>query len=90
MNNLRHKKGLAKSDLMSTDEVREFRNETRRLREELAGKSALEQTPKWFYPGDESKPTPSVEKPTSQNRQAPRSAPKGWHKDPKTGDFVRD
>jgi len=90
MNNLRHKKGLAKSDLMSTDEVREFRNETRRLREELAGKSALEQTPKWFYPGDESKPTPPVEKPTSENRQAQRNPPKGWHKDPKTGDFVKD
>ena len=55
MNNLRHQKKLTKSDLLSTDEMRKFRNETRSLREQLASAPALDQTPIWFYPGKESK-----------------------------------
>lgn len=92
MNNLRHKKGLTKSDLMSTDDAIAFRNETRRLREQLAEKSALDQTPSWFYPGEKVAQTATqAGKPTTTANKAPsRTPPKGWHKDPKTGDFVRD
>jgi ABC-type transporter Mla subunit MlaD len=51
LNNLRHQKKLTKSDLLSTDEMREFRNKTRELREQLASTPSLDQTPSWFYPG---------------------------------------
>jgi hypothetical protein len=78
MNNLRHKKGLTKSDLMSTDEAIAFRNETRRLREQLAEKSALDQTPSWFYPGEKAKnPSSSVQEQTptvSTNTSKPKSS----------------
>jgi hypothetical protein len=87
MNSLRHKKGLTKSDLMDTEDMRNFRNETRKLREQLAEKSALDQTPSWFYPGQKEKTTSN--EPTTSKAPV-RTAPKGWHKDPKTGDFVRD
>ncbi len=69
MNNLRHKKGLTKSDLMSTDDAIAFRNETRRLREQLAEKTSLDQTPVWFYPGEKAK-TPQ----SSSQAETPKTA----------------
>lgn len=61
LNQLRHQKGLSKSDLLSTDEMRNFRNQTRELREQLATRNALDEAPSWFYPGKkvESKPKSS-------------------------------
>ena len=51
LNQLRNRKGLTKSDLVSAEDMRNFRNETRALREQLATQNALEQSPSWFFPG---------------------------------------
>lgn len=67
LNQLRNKKGLAKSDLISTDEMRNFRNETRSLREQLASQNALDQAPSWFYPNAKksTQPAPATSAPSS-------------------------
>lgn len=67
LNNLRRAKGLSKSDLLSTEDMRDFRNQTRELREQLASKISLDQTPVWYYPGKKA-PAGSTAAPT-----APRS-----------------
>jgi hypothetical protein len=53
-NNIRHKKGLAMSDLMSTNDMIDFRNQTRELSSELAKHNSLDTTPMWYYPGKKS------------------------------------
>lgn len=70
MNNLRYNKGLTQTDLLPVSDMRTFRNETRRLREELADTNPLDVAPSWFYP-DKGKPaTKEVE-----IRPAPTAAP---------------
>jgi len=74
MNQIRHKKGLAKSDLLSTDDMREFRNQTRTLREQLASQNALDQTPSWYKPGKKAE-TPPAQTPSGspENRPSERT-----------------
>ena len=54
MNDLRSQMGLTDRKLLPTDKMRQFRNETRRLREQLAGQNALDTPPSWYFP-DEAK-----------------------------------
>jgi hypothetical protein len=66
MNQLRNELGLSDRKLLSADEMRKFRNQTRELREKLASQVSLDQTPSWFYPGStQAAPAPASPAPSA-------------------------
>lgn len=60
MHHLRSQKKLTDADLMDTGELLKFRNETRRLRQQLASQNSLETTPSWFFPEEKRAPFPAA------------------------------
>lgn len=91
LNNLRRQKGLTKSDLLSTDDMRQFRNQTREMRESLASKSALDQTPSWFYPGGKQPAAAPAAAAAPASGGAKFQLPPGFERDPSdpTGRRIR-
>jgi len=60
LNSLRNKLRLTANDQIPSNEYRQFRNNIRTLKDQMATTLSLDTTPIWFYPGKEetsAKPT---------------------------------
>jgi hypothetical protein len=88
LNSLRNKLRLTANDQIPSDQYRQFRNNIRSLKDEMATKSSLDTTPIWFYPGKEETgakadtkstvPTAASAAPAPQASSAPSSAGSTW------------